>query len=59
MAQELSPVVDTPGIELIAEEAAACGAQRIAVAVAKEESMRNFGEFEELQKIMKGRGKNE
>ena len=59
--KELLPVVDTPGIELIAEEAAACGAQRLAVVVApnKEEIMRHFGEFEELQKIMKGRGKKE
>ena len=59
--KELLPVVDTPGIELIAEEAAACGAQRLAVVVApnKEEIMRHFGEFEELQKIMNGRGKKE
>ena len=54
-------MVDTPGIELIAEEAAASGAQRLAVVVApnKEEIMRHFGEFEELQKIMKDRGKSE
>lgn len=59
--KELLPVVDTPGIELIAEEAAACGAQRLAVVVApnKTEIMRHFGKFEELQKIMKGRGKND
>lgn len=59
--KELLPVVDTPGIELIAEEAAASGAQRLAVVVApnKEEIMRHFGEFEELQKIMKDRGKSE
>ena len=29
--KELLPVVDTPGIELIAEEAASVGAQRLAV----------------------------
>lgn len=59
--KELLPVVDTPGIELIAEEAAALGAQRLAVVVApnKEEIMRHFGEFAELQRIMLARGKDE
>ena len=57
--KELLPVVDTPGIELIAEEAAACGAQRLAVVVApnKEEIMRHFGEFSDLQELMVSRGK--
>ncbi len=42
--KELRPVVDTPGIELIAEEAAAVGAQRLAVITApnKQEVMRHF-----------------
>ena len=42
--KELLPVVDTPGIELIAEEAAVAGAQRLAVVVApnKDEIMRHF-----------------
>lgn len=59
--KELLPVVDTPGIELIAEEAAALGAQRLAVVVApnKEEIMRHFGEFAELQRVMLARGKDE
>ena len=59
--KELLPVVDTPGIELIAEEAAALGAQRLAVVVApnKEEIMRHFGEFAELQELMVARGKDE
>ena len=58
--KELLPVVDTPGIELIAEEAAALGAQRLAVVVApnKEEIMRHFGEFSELQELMVARGKD-
>ncbi|WP_085958461.1 UTP--glucose-1-phosphate uridylyltransferase [Corynebacterium fournieri] len=58
--KELLPVVDTPGIELIAEEAAAAGAQRLAVVVApnKEEIMRHFGEFEQLQQLMVARGKD-
>ena len=57
--KELLPVVDTPGIELIAEEAAAAGAQRLAVVVApnKEEIMRHFGEFSDLQDLMVARGK--
>lgn len=59
--KELLPVVDTPGIELIAQEAAACGAQRLAVVVApnKEEIMRHFGDFAELQDLMVARGKHE
>ena len=58
--KELLPVVDTPGIELIAEEAAAAGAQRLAVVVApnKEEVMRHFGEFSDLQELMIARGKD-
>ncbi|MDO5508864.1 MAG: sugar phosphate nucleotidyltransferase, partial [Corynebacterium casei] len=32
--KELLPVVDTPGIELIAEEAAAVGADRLAIITA-------------------------
>ena len=43
--KELLPVVDTPGIELIAAEAAACGAKRLAIVVApqKQEIMAHFG----------------
>ena len=46
--KELLPVVDTPGIELIAEEAAEAGARRLAIITApeKQEIMRHFGEFE-------------
>lgn len=59
--KELLPVVDTPGIELIAEEAAALGAQRLAVVVApnKQEIMRHFGEFDELRDRLLERGKQE
>ena len=58
--KELLPVVDTPGIELIAEEAAAMGAQRLAVVVApnKQEIMRHFGEFTELRDRLLERGKD-
>lgn len=59
--KELLPVVDTPGIELIAEEAAELGAQRLAVitAPAKSEVMRHFAPFEELCSTLSGRGKDE
>ncbi|WP_257158877.1 UTP--glucose-1-phosphate uridylyltransferase [Corynebacterium cystitidis] len=59
--KELLPVVDTPGIELIAEEAAALGAQRLAVITAPEkgEVMRHFGPFDELCATLAGRGKGE
>ncbi|SDL86322.1 UDP-glucose pyrophosphorylase [Corynebacterium mycetoides] len=59
--KELLPVVDTPGIELIAEEAAQLGAERLAVITApgKGEIMDHFGEFEQLCATMRARGKDE
>ena len=59
--KELLPVVDTPGIELIAEEAAQLGAERLAVVTApgKDEVMEHFGEFEQLRVTLLGRGKEE
>ncbi|MDK8625797.1 UTP--glucose-1-phosphate uridylyltransferase [Corynebacterium appendicis] len=59
--KELLPVVDTPGIELIAEEAAQLGAQRLAVVTApgKGEVMEHFGPFEQLRETLLGRGKEE
>ncbi|MCP1387650.1 UTP--glucose-1-phosphate uridylyltransferase [Corynebacterium sp. TA-R-1] len=59
--KELLPVVDTPGIELIAEEAAALGAERLAIVVApeKQEIMRHFGEFSALRNRLMERGKDE
>ncbi|AIJ33107.1 UTP-glucose-1-phosphate uridylyltransferase [Corynebacterium imitans] len=59
--KELLPVVDTPGIELIAEEAAQLGAQRLAIVVApqKEEIMAHFGEFSTLRETLAARGKDE
>ncbi|HFG8807765.1 UTP--glucose-1-phosphate uridylyltransferase [Corynebacterium striatum] len=59
--KELLPVVDTPGIELIAEEAAAVGAQRLAVITApnKQEVMRHFDAFPELVETLDARGKDE
>lgn len=59
--KELLPVVDTPGIELIAEEAAALGAERLAIVVApqKQEIMAHFGEFATLRERLLARGKDE
>lgn len=59
--KELLPVVDTPGIELIAEEAASVGAQRLAVITApnKQEVMRHFESFPELVETLDARGKDE
>ena len=59
--KELLPVVDTPGIELIAEEAASVGAQRLAVITApnKQEVMRHFDEFPDLVETLDARGKDE
>lgn len=59
--KELLPVIDTPGIELIAEEAAALGAERLAIVVApdKQEIMRHFGEFSTLRERLEERGKQE
>lgn len=59
--KELLPVVDTPGIELIAEEAASVGAERLAVIVApsKQEIMRHFEEFPEMVEMLSARGKDE
>lgn len=59
--KELLPVVDTPGIELIAEEAAQLGAQRLAVVTApgKGEVMEHFGNFDHLRATLLERGKQE
>lgn len=59
--KELLPVVDTPGIELIAEEASALGATRLAVITApnKQEVMAHFGEYPELVEMLEPHGKHE
>ena len=48
-------MVDTPGIELIAEEAAAVGADRLAIITApnKQEVMRHFEAFPDLVETVK------
>ena len=59
--KELLPVVDTPGIEMIAEEAAAVGATRLAIVTSpsKQEVLRHFDEFPDLVEILRARGKDE
>lgn len=59
--KELLPVVDTPGIEMIAEEAAAAGATRLAIVTSprKDEVMRHFDEFPDLVETLRARGKDE
>lgn len=59
--KELLPVVDTPGIELIAEEAAKLGAEQLAVITApnKQEILTYFGSFPQLEETLAERGKDE
>ncbi|MEZ2122447.1 MULTISPECIES: UTP--glucose-1-phosphate uridylyltransferase [unclassified Corynebacterium] len=59
--KELLPVVDTPGIELIAEEAAELGATRLAVITApnKKGVLAHFREHPDLEKALEERGKEE
>lgn len=54
-------MVDTPGIEMIAEEAAAAGATRLAIVTSpsKQEVLRHFDEFPDLVEILRARGKDE
>ena len=58
--KELLPVVDTPGIELIAEEAASVGAEKLAIITSpnKQEVMRHFEDFPELAATLRARGKD-
>lgn len=57
--KELLPVVDTPGIELIAREAAQAGASRMAVVTAprKQGIMAYFDRDEMLESTLESRGK--
>lgn len=59
--KELLPVVDTPGIELIAEEAAHLGAEQLVIVTApdKQEIMRHFGPFDQLCATLAARGKDQ
>lgn len=57
--KELLPVVDTPGIELIAEEAADLGATRLAIITAPNKAgvLAHFDRFPELEATLGERGK--
>lgn len=59
--KELLPVVDTPGIEMIAEEAASLGATRLAIITApkKQGVMAHFDPYPELEETLSERGKEE
>ncbi|MGO1465436.1 MAG: UTP--glucose-1-phosphate uridylyltransferase [Candidatus Corynebacterium faecigallinarum] len=59
--KELLPVVDTPGIELIASEAAQAGASRLAVVTSprKQGIMEFFDRDELLEDTLESRGKTE
>ncbi|WP_448852073.1 UTP--glucose-1-phosphate uridylyltransferase [Corynebacterium sp. 335C] len=58
--KELLPVVDTPGIEMIAEEAAAAGAERLAVVTApsKDGVLGHFDDRPDLEETLRERGKD-
>lgn len=59
--KELLPVVETPGIEMIAEEAASAGAKRMVMITSgrKQAVLRHFDEFPELVETLRARGKDE
>jgi len=59
--KELLPVVDTPGIELVAAEAAQAGAERLLIVTSpgKDSVAAYFREDDELVKTLEGRGKSE
>lgn len=59
--KELLPVVDTPGIELIAGEAADLGASRLAIITAPNKAgvLAHFDRFPELEATLEERGKTE
>jgi UTP--glucose-1-phosphate uridylyltransferase len=58
--KELLPVVATPGIELVAAEAAEAGAQQLLIVVSpgKEAVAAHFADSSELEAELKGRGKD-
>lgn len=58
--KELLPVVDTPGVELIADEAAALGASRLVLVVSpgKEGVLRHFDPAPQLEETLHDRGKD-
>ena len=59
--KELLPVVDTPGIELVAGEAAEAGAERLLIVTSpgKESVVTYFSPDKELEETLRARGKTE
>ena len=59
--KELLPVVDTPGIELVAKEAADLGVSRLAIITApnKDGILKHFEAFPELEATLEARGKTD
>ena len=59
--KELLPVVDTPGIEMVAAEAAQAGAQRMVIVTneGKDGVVAHFRHDEELEQTLRDRGKDE
>jgi UTP--glucose-1-phosphate uridylyltransferase len=58
--KELLPVVDTPGIELVAAEAAEAGAERLLIVSSpgKDAVTAHFADFTDLEKELQERGKD-
>lgn len=58
--KELLPVVDTPGIELVAAEAAEAGAEQLLLVVSpgKDAVAAHFADSSELEKMLSARGKD-
>jgi UTP--glucose-1-phosphate uridylyltransferase len=58
--KELLPVVDTPGIELVAAEAAEAGAEQLLIVTSpgKEAVAAHFADSSELEKELRARGKD-
>jgi UTP--glucose-1-phosphate uridylyltransferase len=59
--KELLPVVDTPGIELVAAEAAEAGAEQLLIVTSpgKDAVAAHFADSSELEKTLQHRGKDE
>ncbi|HWD06869.1 MAG TPA: UTP--glucose-1-phosphate uridylyltransferase [Amycolatopsis sp.] len=59
--KELLPVVDTPGIELVASEAAAAGAKRLVIVTSpgKQSVVKYFERQPELEQTLQDKGKTE
>lgn len=59
--KELLPVVETPGIEICAEESTQLGAQQMIIITApgKQGVLKHFDQFPELEKELEAKGKQD